>query len=99
MPNSGQRQFQTDADMGPPEQVQKLVAAVSPFLGTAMMGVPGLSVPTGVVKGLPISVQLVARQLREDRLPGAGEIIERAAGYSALDALDALDVSQGRDRA
>ena len=54
-----------------------------------MMGLPGLSVPTGVVDGLPIGVQLVATRFREDRLLSAGEVIERAAGYSVLDALQA----------
>ena len=87
MPNSWQRQFPIDADIGPPEQVQRLMAAQSPLLGTAMMGLPGLSVPTGLVDGLPIGVQLVATRFREDRLLSAGEVIERAAGFSVLDAL------------
>lgn len=89
MPNSWQRQFPIDADIGSPEQVHKLLAAQSPLLGTAMMGLPGLSVPTGVVDGLPIGVQLVATRFREDLLLSAGEVIERAAGYSVLDALQA----------
>ena len=89
MPNSWQRQFPVDADIGSPEQVHSLVAAQSPLLGTAMMGLPGLSVPTGVVDGLPIGVQLVATRFREDQLLSAGEVIERAAGYSVLDALQA----------
>ena len=89
MPNCWQRQFPIDADIGSPEQVLSLVAAQSPLLGTAMMGLPGLAVPTGVVDGLPIGVQLVATRFREDRLLAAGEVIERAAGYSVLDALQA----------
>ena len=90
MPNSWQRQFPIDADDGPPEQVHKLLAAQSPLLGTAMMGLPGLSVPTGVVGGLPVGVQLVSSRFREDLLLRAGEMIEHAAGYSVLDRLDAL---------
>ena len=88
MPNSWQRQFPVDADIGTPEQVHALLAAQSPLLGTAMMGLPGLSVPTGVVDGLPIGVQLVATRFREDRLLSAGEAIERAASYCVLDALE-----------
>ena len=87
MPNCWQRQFPIDADIGSPEQVQSLVAAQSPLLGTAMMGLPGLSVPTGVVDGLPIGVQLVSGRFREDLILRAGEIIERAAKFNVLDRL------------
>ena len=84
MPNSWQRQFAIDADIGPPEQVDQLVRAQSPLLGTAMMGLPGLSVPTGLAAGLPVGVQLVSGRFREDLILRAGEIIERAANFSAL---------------
>ena len=68
--------------------MHKLLAAPSPLLGTAMMGLPGLAVPTGVVAGLPVGVQLVATRFREDLLLRAGEMIERAAGYDVLAALE-----------
>ena len=87
MPVSWQRQFPIDADKGPPEQVHRLLAAQSPLLGTAMMGLPGLAVPTGLAAGLPEGVQLVAGRFREDRLLRVGELIERAAAFSALDVL------------
>jgi len=87
MPNSWQRQFPIDADVGTPEQVLRLVAAQSPLLGTAMMGLPGLSVPTGLVDGLPTGVQLCASRFREDLALRAGAMIERAAGFSALERL------------
>ena len=87
MPNSWQRQFAIDADLGPPAQVDALVRAQSPLLGTAMMGLPGLSVPTGLHSGLPTGVQLVSGRFREDLVLRAGEIIERAANFNALDHL------------
>ncbi len=87
MPNSWLRQFPIDADQGSPEQVHRLLDAQSPLLGTAMMGLPGLAVPTGVVNGLPVGVQLVSGRFREDVALRAGEIIERAASFSALDYL------------
>ena len=87
MPNSWQRQFAIDADLGTADQVDRLVRAQSPLLGTAMMGLPGLSVPTGLVQGLPTGVQLVAGRFREDQALRAGEIIEAAARFNALDHL------------
>ncbi len=87
MPNSWQRQFAIDADLAAPDQVDALVRAQSPLLGTAMMGLPGLSVPTGLVGGLPVGVQLVSARFREDLSLLVGEIVERAAQFSALDLL------------
>ena len=57
------------------------------LLGTAMMGLPGLSVPTGLADGLPVGVQICTARFREDVALRAGEVIERAARFSALDVL------------
>lgn len=65
-------------------QVQKLLAAQSPLLGTAMLGLPVWSVPTGLSNGLPTGVQLVSWKFREDLALRAGEMVEAAAGFSAL---------------
>lgn len=87
MPVSWQRQFTIDADVGEPERVHRLLAAQSPLLGTAMMGLPGLSVPTGMAGALPAGVQIVAARFREDRCLAVGELVESAARFSALDVL------------
>ena len=87
MPNSWQRQFAIDDDTRTAQRMNELVAAQSPLLGTAMMGLPGLSVPTGLVQGLPTGVQLVSEKFREDLILRAGGIIERAAGFCAIDHL------------
>jgi amidase len=84
MPNSWQRQFPVDADRAGDAAVHRLLAAQAPLLGTAMLGLPGLAVPTGVVDGLPVGVQIVAGRFREDLALRAGELIERAAGYDVL---------------
>ena len=84
MPNSWERQFPIDDDQRTPQRVREILLAQSPLLSTAVLGLPGLSVPTGLVDGLPTGVQLVATKFREDRLLAAGEVIERAAGFSAL---------------
>ncbi|MBS3997304.1 MAG: amidase family protein [Hydrogenophaga sp.] len=87
MPNSWERQFPVDADQASPERVAQILLAQSPMLGTAVLGLPGLSVPVGMEQGLPTGVQLVATRFREDLLLQAGEIIEAAAGFAALDHL------------
>lgn len=87
MPVSWQRQFPIDADVGEPARVQRLLDAQSPLLGTAMMGLPGLAVPTGLADGLPTGVQIVAARFREDRCLAVGERVEAAARFSALELL------------
>ncbi len=87
MPVCWQRQFVVDADNGAAEQVHGLLRAQAPLLGTAMMGLPGLAVPTGMVNGLPVGVQIVTWRFREDLALRAGELIEGSAGFSALDYL------------
>lgn len=87
MPVSWQRQFPINADTNSAERMNRIIAAQSPLLSTAMLGLPGLSVPTGIHTGLPTGVQLVAARFREDLLLRAGEVIERASGFSALNHL------------
>ena len=87
MPNSWQRQFPVDADSVSVDRVKQLMAAQSPLLGTAILGLPGLSVPTGLADGLPTGVQIVTWRFREDLALRAGALIERAAGFSALNCL------------
>ncbi len=87
MPNSWERQFRIDDDQQSPERTAQILLAQAPMLSTATLGLPGLSVPTGVVQGLPVGVQIVSTKFREDRMLVAGEVIERAAQFSALDHL------------
>lgn len=84
MPNSWERQFPIDDDQRSAERTAQILLAQAPLLSTATLGLPGLSVPTGVVNGLPVGVQIVSTKFREDRMLAAGEVIERAAHFSAL---------------
>jgi amidase len=47
-----------------------------PNFTIAVLGLPALSVPTGIVDGLPMGVQLVAPRFREDLLLEAAEVVE-----------------------
>jgi amidase len=87
MPVSWERQFPIDDDTRSRARMEEILLAQSPMTTLAMLGLPGLSVPTGVVDGLPVGVQLCATRYREDLCLDVGEIVERAAGFSALDHL------------
>lgn len=74
------------ADLGTIEEMRELIAAQSPMIATAALGLPGISVPMGLSVGLPVGVQLVADSFRELRLLAAASFIERdKGGTSALD--------------
>ena len=88
MPNSWERPLPVDDDQHSAERMTQILLAQSPLLSTAVLGLPGLSVPVGLDKGLPTGVQLVAGRFREDLLLRAGEVIEAAARFSALDILN-----------
>ncbi|MBO9647714.1 MAG: amidase family protein [Variovorax sp.] len=84
MPVSWERQFSIDDDQRSQSRYEEMLIAQAPLLGTAALGLPGLSVPTGLVDGLPTGVQIVSTRYREDLALAAGEVIERAAGFSVL---------------
>lgn len=84
MPVSLQRPFPIDADQQGDAAMRELLDAQTPLIATAILGLPGLSVPTGLVDGAPMGVQLVAGRYQEGRCLAAGEAIERRAAWNAL---------------
>jgi amidase len=52
--------------------------AQAPLTGFALLGIPGVAVPTGVTGGLPTGVLVMAQRFREDVALDAAEIIEAA---------------------
>lgn len=88
LPVSWRKPFAVDEDAQSAERTRWVLAAQSPQLATALLGLPGLSVPTGLADGIPMGVQLVASRYREDRCLAAGEVVERAAAFSTLELLE-----------
>lgn len=86
MPVSWQRPCRQDLDLGTPAQTRALVDAQSPLLATAMLGLPALSVPTGMADGVPVGVQLLSWRFREDLLLQAAQAIEAAARFTPFSA-------------
>lgn len=87
MPVSWERQFPIDDDQRSQSRYEEMLEAQAPLLSTAALGLPGLCVPTGLADGLPAGVQIVSTRYREDLALAAGEVIERAAAFSALEHL------------
>jgi len=76
MPVSCHRPWPIDFDQGGDEQVRQMLEAHRTLVAISLLGLPGLSVPTGLVDGLPVGVQLVAAKFHEEQCLTAGEVIE-----------------------
>jgi amidase len=76
MPISWQLPFLIDADQQGDEPMRHMLDAQHPLLAISILGLPGLSVPTGLINGVPMGVQLVSARYQESRLLSAGEAIE-----------------------
>ncbi|MES2010288.1 MAG: amidase family protein [Pseudomonadota bacterium] len=79
LPVSWQPPFPIDADQKGDDAMRWILDAQSPMLATAILGLPGLSVPTGLVDGVPMGVQLVAGRFQEALCLAGGEAIEARA--------------------
>ena len=55
------------------------------LFATAYLGLPCVSVPTGMVDGIPMGVQIIGPRFREDMVLAAAQAIENACGqFSSL---------------
>jgi len=76
MPVSWQRPYPIDYDQQGNEAMRRMLDAHHPMLAISTLGLPGLAVPTGIVEGVPMGVQLVAARFQEELCLSAGEVIE-----------------------
>lgn len=77
-PVSGELPFPDQLDVEGPEAFRRVIEAQLTQVGLPLMGLPGLTVTTGLVGRTPVGVQLLAGRYREDLLLAAGEAIEAA---------------------
>jgi amidase len=81
-PVSSELPFRDLQDVESVESFRAVMEAQLTQVGLPLMGLPGLTVTTGLVGRVPVGVQLVAGRYREDLLLEAGAAIE-AAGVPA----------------
>ncbi|QCI69075.1 amidase [Phreatobacter stygius] len=76
MPVSTRLPFAVGFDVADAATTASVIAAQNPMMSVSVLGLPGLSVPTGLVDGVPVGVQVVAGRFREDLCFEIGEVIE-----------------------
>ncbi len=86
LPVSGELPFPNQADQRGAEAFSAIIEAQLVQVGLPLMGLPGLTVSTGLVGKAPVGVQLVGGRYREDLLLAAGEDI--AAGGTPPSPID-----------
>jgi len=75
-PVSAELPFKDNEDVESSEAFARIIEAQMPQIGLPFMGIPGLTVTTGIADAVPVGVQLIASRYREDILFAAGRDIE-----------------------
>ena len=89
MPVSGELPFPDHLDRKDEVSFARVWRAQLPQIAIPFMGLPGLTVSTGLVGRVPVGVQVVSGRYREDLCLAAGEAIE--AGGTPSAAVDPAD--------
>ncbi|MDH5540573.1 MAG: amidase family protein, partial [Rhizobacter sp.] len=75
-PVSGEPPFAWGLDVESEATMARVLRAQEPQFAVPVLGLPAVSVPTGLAGGLPMGVQLIGPRFREDLLLDAAEVIE-----------------------
>jgi amidase len=78
-PVSNEPAFPLDLDLIDAETTRRIMSAQIMQLAVPVLGLPAVSVPTGVVDGVPMGVQITAGRFREDLCLDAAAAIEARA--------------------
>jgi amidase len=84
MPVSGELPFPDHLDRKDDASFARVWHAQLPQIAIPFMGLPGLTVSTGLVGRIPVGVQLISGRYREDLCLAAGEAIEAGGTPSAV---------------
>jgi amidase len=84
MPVSGELPFPDQLDCKDDASFVRVWHAQLPQIAIPFMGLPGLTVSTGLVGRIPVGVQIVSGRYREDLCLAAGEAIEAGGTPSAV---------------
>ncbi|MCC6991154.1 MAG: amidase [Acidobacteria bacterium] len=82
-PVCSQPVYRRGFDVESMERTAEMWRECATLTAVPVLGLPALAVPTGVVDGLPMGVQILAPRFREDLCLAAGEAIEARAGMTA----------------
>ena len=75
--------FPPKEDLKGAERVRQMLDEQSMLYSVNFLGLPAAAVPTGVVDGVPIGVQIIGQRFREDICLDAAQAIETAASVLA----------------
>ncbi|MBS0531945.1 MAG: amidase family protein [Proteobacteria bacterium] len=89
MPVSGELPFPDQLDVKDDASFERVWRAQTPMVGIPLMGLPGLTVSTGLVGRVPVGVHIVSGRYREDLSLLAGEAIE--AGGTPASPVDPVE--------
>jgi amidase len=75
--------FPQHEDLKGPERLRQMLDEQSMLYSANLLGLPAVAVPTGVVDGVPIGVQIIGQRFREDLCLDAAQVLETAVGILA----------------
>jgi amidase len=75
-PVSAELPFLVDFDLQPELTGETLRRAQRLLIAVNLLGLPAVAVPTGLSNGIPVGVQIIGSQFREDLCLDAAEVIE-----------------------
>ena len=75
--------FPQQEDLRGLERVRQMLDEQSMLYSVNLLGLPAAAVPTGLVDGVPIGVQIIGQHFREDLCLDAAQAIETAVGVLA----------------